>query len=227
MAQKIKPTTLRLGITIPWSSRWFLTKKSKYFLEEDHVIRVFIREQLKEAGLASLEIERTSDVVRVNIRASKPGLIIGRGGKGIEELREKLLKKLKALRVTNKVPTNFALNLNVEELKRTDVSAAVIGQQMAADIEKRQPYRKLLKRAIETTMQNRDVKGVKIRLSGRLNGAEISRADWLAKGRMPLQTLRANIDYAEVTSFNSYGTVGIKVWIYKGELFEEKNEGNQ
>ncbi len=225
MAQKIKPTTLRIGITLPWTSRWFLTRKSKYFLEEDYVIRRFINEKLKEAGIAGLSIERTSEVVRVNIVASRPGLIIGRGGKGIEELREKLLKKVKALRVTNKVSTNFALNLNIEELKRTDVSAAVVAQQIATDIERRQPYRKIMKRAVETTMQNRDVKGVKVKLSGRLNGAEISRTDWLANGRMPLQTLRANIDYAEATSFNSYGTVGVKVWINKGEVFEEKQEG--
>ena len=105
------------------------------------------------------------------------------------------------------------------------MSAAVVAQQIATDIERRQPYRKVMKRAVETTMQNRDVKGVKIKLSGRLNGAEISRTDWLANGRMPLQTLRANIDYAEATSFNSYGTVGVKVWINKGEVFEEKQEG--
>ena len=225
MARKINPNTLRLGITIPWSSRWFLTKKSKYFIEEDYMIREFVNEALKEAGIAALDIERTSDVVRVNIRASKPGFIIGRGGKGIDELREKLVRKIKKLRVANKVPTIFALNLNVEELKRTEISAAVIGQQIAAEIEKRQPYRKILKRSVESAMQNRDVKGVKIKLSGRLNGAEISRVEWLAKGRMPLQTIRANIDYAEVTSFNSYGTIGVKVWIYKGEVFEEKKEG--
>lgn len=227
MAQKIKPTTLRLGIAIPWSSRWFLTRKSKYFLEEDHMIRGFVNAAIKEAGVAGLVIERTSDVVCVNIRAAKPGLIIGRGGKGIEELREKLIRKVKALRVANKVPAMvFALNLNVEELKRTEISAAVTAQQIAFDIEKRQPYRKIMKRAVESAMQNREVKGIKIKLSGRLNGAEISRSDWLAKGRMPLQTLRANIDYAEATSFNSYGTVGVKVWIYKGDVFEEKSQEN-
>ncbi|MFA6365102.1 MAG: 30S ribosomal protein S3 [Candidatus Paceibacterota bacterium] len=222
MAQKINPNTYRLGITLPWASRWFFTRKSRYFLEEDHAIRVFIRGKIKDAGIAGLSIERTSDVVRVNIQAARPGLIIGRGGKGIEELRESLLKIVKKLRIENKVPLIFSFNLNVEELKRTDVSAGVLAQQIATDLEKRQPYRKLMKRAIESTMQNRDVKGIKIKLSGRLNGAEISRVDWLAKGRMPLQTLRAIIDYAEATSFNSYGTIGVKVWIYKGEVFDEK-----
>lgn len=224
MAQKIKPTTLRTGITLPWASRWFLNNKSKFFLQEDFVIREFVQKQLKEAGVAAVVIERTNEAVRVNILAARPGLIIGRGGKGIEELREKLIRKVKALRVANKVTGSLSLNLNVEELKRTEVSAAVLAQQIASDIERRQPYRKIMKRAVETTMQNRDVKGVKVRLSGRLNGAEISRADWMAQGRMPLQTLRAYIDYAEATSFNSYGTVGVKVWINKGEIFEEKKE---
>ena len=161
-------------------------------------------------------------MVRNEYFGNRPGLIIGRGGKGIEELREKLLRKVKALRKANKAPANFTLNLNIEELKRTEVSSAVLAQQIATDIERRQPYRKIMKRAVETTMQNRDVKGVKVKLSGRLNGAEISRTDWLANGRMPLQTLRANIDYAEATSFNSYGTVGVKVWINKGEISDEK-----
>ena len=220
MAQKVKPNAFRLGVTTNWSSRWFLNRNTKFFLEEDLAIREFIRERLKDAGIVSIDIERASDTIRVSIRAARPGLIIGRGGKGIEEMKEKLLRSLRKLRVANKIPTNFVLNLNVEELKRTEIAAAVIAQQIATDLERRQPYRKLMKRAIENAMQNRDIKGIKIKLSGRLNGAEISRAEWLAKGRMPLSTLRANIDYAEATSFNTYGTIGIKVWLYKGEIFD-------
>jgi len=222
MAQKVNPNAFRLGVTTTWSSRWFLNRNTKFFLEEDLAIREFIRERLKEAGIVSIDIERASDTIRVSIRAARPGLIIGRGGKGIEEMKEKLLRSLKKLRVANKIPTNFAFNLNVEELKRTEIASAVVGQQIATDLERRQPYRKLMKRAIENAMQNRDIKGIKIKLSGRLNGAEISRTEWLAKGRMPLSTLRANIDYAEATSFNSYGTIGIKVWLYKGEIFDAK-----
>lgn len=222
MAQKIKPNTFRLGITIPWQSRWFYRRGLRYFLEEDHLVRELIEKKILQAGIASIEIERAGDGIRVLIRAHRPGLIIGRGGKGIEELKNALLREMKKLRAKNRIPVNVSLNLNVEELKRTEVSAPVLAQQMAFDIEKRQPYRRVMKRYLESIMQNRDVKGGKIKMSGRLNGAEISRSDWLAKGKMPLQSLRADIDYGEATAFNSYGTVGIKVWIYKGDVFSEK-----
>ena len=227
MAQKVKPNAIRLGITCAWSSRWFLNRNTKFFLEEDLMIREFIRERLKEAGIVSIDIERASETIRVSIRAARPGLIIGRGGKGIEEMKEKLLKNLKKLRIKNNVPTKFSFNINVEELKRTEIASAVLGQQIATDLERRQPYRKIMKRAIENAMQNREIKGIKIKLSGRLNGAEISRTEWLAKGRMPLSTLRANIDYAEATSFNTYGTIGVKVWLYKGEIFDSKTKNKK
>ena len=222
MAQKINPHTFRLGITVPWSSRWFYKKSMRYFLEEDHAIRAAVMEKILQAGIASVVIERTSNALRVTINASRPGLIIGRGGKGIEELKDHVVKRVRKLRASRKVTGPVNLNLSVEELKRTDVSAAVTAQQIAFDIEKRQPYRKVMKRTLENIMQNHGVKGAKIKMSGRLNGAEISRHDFQAKGTMPLQTLRANIDYGTATAFNSYGTVGIKVWIYKGEIFSEK-----
>lgn len=220
MAQKIKPNTLRLGLTVPWSSRWFFKKPLKFYLEEDHLIRGVIRQKILQAGIAAVDIERLGDQLRISIKAARPGLIIGRGGKGVEELRQVLTRKITALRKENKRPLNFALNINIEELKRSDISAQVMAQQIAFDIEKRLPYRGVMKRSLEGIMQHREVKGAKIKLSGRLNGAEISRRDWLAKGQMPLQTLRANIDYGEATAFNTYGTVGVKVWIYKGEIFE-------
>jgi len=226
MAQKIKPTTLRLGITLPWQSRWFFKWSIGFFLEEDYLIRELIREKILEAGIAGIVVERTADAIRVNIRASRPGLIIGRGGKGIDEIRKLLEKEIRALRQKNHMARPFTLHLNVEELKRTEVSAPVVAQQIAFDIEKRLPYRRVMKRHLELMMQNRDVKGAKIKLSGRLNGAEISRTDWLAKGKMPLQTLRANVDYGEATAFNSYGTVGVKTWIYKGDIFE-KDKNNK
>ena len=222
MAQKVKPNALRLGITIPWSSRWFFKPSLKFFIQEDHLIRKIIGKRLLHAGIVSIHIERTGDRVRINIASSRPGLVIGRGGEGVETLRKEIMREMQELRRENKTPTKFTLALNVEELKRTEASAAVAAQQIVEDIEKRQPYRRILKRHLDTLMQNREVKGAKIRLAGRLNGAEISRRDWLAKGRMPLQTLRANIDYAESTAYCSYGVIGVKVWIYKGEIFQEK-----
>lgn len=224
MAHKIKPTTLRLGITMPWSSRWFMKRRGDcYFLEEDLMIRKVIQKKIMAAGIASIDVERAGgDGIRVNVRASKPGLVIGRGGKGIEDLRNELLKMIKEMRVKKGVSAKFTLNINIEELRRNEISAPVVGQQIAFEIEKRKPYRGVLKKTLETIMQTREVKGAKIKVSGRLNGAEISRVDWLAKGSMPLQNLRADIDYGEATAFNSYGTVGIKVWIYKGEIFTKK-----
>lgn len=226
MAQKVKPHAFRLGITVPWSNRWFFRRSLRYFIEEDYAIRTLIESRLKEAGIASIDIERTGDTVRVNIRASRPGFVIGRGGKGIDTLRVTVAEAVEALRKVNGVTKRVALALNVEELKRTEVSSAVVGQTIAAEIEKRKPYRMVMKRAIENVMQNHDVKGAKVKISGRLNGAEISRSDWLAKGRMPLQSLRAHIDYSEATAFNTYGTVGIKVWIYKGDIFTERKNSD-
>ncbi len=224
MAQKVKPNAFRLGITIPWSSRWFFKPSLRFFIQEDHLIRKIIKKKLIHAGIVSIEIERTGDRVRVNISSSRPGLVIGRGGEGVETLRKEIMQAMQKLRRENKMPTKFTFSVNVDELKRTEASAAVAAQQITEDIEKRQSYRRILKRHLDSLMQNREVKGAKIRLAGRLNGAEISRRDWLAKGRMPLQTLRANIDYAESTAFCSYGVIGIKVWIYKGEIFQEKKE---
>lgn len=222
MAQKIKPNAYRLGVTIPWSSRWFLKKSNKFFIEEDHLIRGIANKSIIQAGIAAIDIERAGDNIRINIRSAKPGLIIGRGGKGIEELKNKIQKALKKLRKKNNVSQNFSLNINIEELRRFEVSAPVVAQQLASDIERRLPYRRVMKRGLESIMQNREVKGAKIKIGGRLDGAEISRSDFLLKGKMPLSSLRSNIDYGEAVSHNTYGTVGIKVWIYKGEIFEEK-----
>ncbi len=222
MAQKIKPNSYRLGITVPWSSRWFFKRQTKFFLEEDHLIRGLVKKEILQSGVDEIEIERAGENVRINIRAAKPGLIIGRGGKGIEDLKNKIVRAVKKLRKKNNITQGLNININIEELKRFDVSAKVIAQQIAFDIEKRLPYRRVMKKNLETIMQTRGVLGAKIKIGGRLDGAEISRSDFLLKGKMPLSSLRSNIDYGEATSFNTYGTVGIKVWIYKGEIFEEK-----
>lgn len=220
MAQKINPNTFRLGITLGWQNKWFFKKSLKYFLEEDELIRKIATKKVLHAGIAGIEIERVGDDIKILVRASRPGLVIGRGGKGIEELRDEIVKNIKKLRTKNKKPLGFGMNINVEEFRRSDVSASVVSQQIAFDIEKRIPFRVTMKRNIGFLKQNKEIKGAKIRVSGRLNGAEISRSEWLIFGKMPLQTLRAKIDYGEATSFNTYGTVGIKVWLYKGEVFD-------
>lgn len=210
---------MRLGITKNWSSRWFKTKNFQPLLDEDLLIRKIIRAKIAAAGIAGIDIERTGDAIRITIKAAKPGLVIGRGGKGIEELTREIEKKLLNYRKGKKVP----LSVNVEELKKGDLSAAVLAQNIAWDLERRQPARRTMKKYLESIMQNREIKGAKIKLSGRIDGAEIARREWLAKGLMPLQTLRADIDYGMATAFTASGTVGIKVWLYKGEIFNNAN----
>lgn len=225
MGQKIKPFSYRLGIITNWTSRWMPKNlKFKDQLEEDVVVRRIINDKIGLAGISKIEIERGADnTYKIFIKAAKPGLVIGRGGKGIEELSKTVDVGLKKLfRKRGKPALQFSISLNVEELKRTEISAQYVAQQIAWDLEKRLPFRRTMKRHLEATMQNREVKGAKIRLSGRLGGNEIARREWLAKGKLPLQTIRANIDYGEATAFNAYGTVGVKVWINKGEVFAAK-----
>ncbi len=193
-------------------------------MEEDHLIRRVINKEILQSGIAGVEIERTGENIRITVKSSKPGLIIGRGGKGVEELKNKIYKEIKKLRRKNKVTQTPALNINIEELRRFDVSAQVTAQQLAYDIEKRLPYRRVMKKGLEAIMQNREVKGAKIKMGGRLDGAEISRSDSMLKGKMPLSSLRSNIDYGEAVAYNTYGTVGVKVWIYKGEIFDENKK---
>lgn len=222
MGQKIQPFKYRLGIIKNWNSRWMPKNLNfKNYLEEDLIIRKIVHEKIGLAGIVLIEIERgTDNSFKIFIKAAKPGLVIGRGGKGIEDLSKSVESALKALFTKRKTDkTKFAIKLNVEELKRSELSAQYIAQSIAWDMEKRLPYRRTLKKYIESAMQSRDIQGVKIKVSGRLDGNEIARREWLAKGKLPLQTLRANIDYGEATSFNSYGSVGVKVWLYKGDVF--------
>ncbi|MDP2705825.1 MAG: 30S ribosomal protein S3 [bacterium] len=222
MAHKINPISFRIGIVLPWTSRWFFRKSLRVFLQEDVLIRDFIKSKILAAGIDAIEIERVGQQIKVNIRAARPGLIIGRAGKGIDDLRRLLMQKVNRLRKEKGLPINPLININIEELKRFEVSAKVIAQQIAFDIEKRMPYRGVMKRTLSNVMQYKEVQGAKIKIGGRLNGAEISREDSLSNGQMPLQTLRANIDYGEATSYNTYGTIGVKVWIYKGEIFDKE-----
>lgn len=224
MGHKINPLSFRIGITKNWSSRWFFSLNKKIggkfayakFLEEDEVIRNTINEKIDKAGITAILIERTSDKLKVKIKAAKPGFIIGRGGKGIEDLTVLIEKRLGKLR-GSKEPIN--LSMDVEELKRSEISSVYVAQQIAWDLEKMTGFRRTIKKYLEQLSQSRDVKGAKILVSGRLDGAEIARRETLKFGALPLQNLRADIDYGEVTAFTTYGTIGIKVWLYKGEVF--------
>ena len=226
MGQKINPNSYRLGITKNWPVRWFLKGGYPQFLEEDEAIRNTINKLIVLAGVADIQIERTQGNLRVFIRAARPGLVIGRGGKGMEDLQKAVSLALQKVRKTR---SKVALSLNVEELKRSEVSAKYTAQQIAWDLEKRMPFRRTMKKYVEQVQQNKDVKGVKVFLSGRLDGNEIARRERLVRGSLPLQTLRADIDYGRVTAKTTYGTIGVSVWVYKGEIFEkeEKKEENR
>ena len=217
MGQKINPLSFRLGITKNWPVRWFLKGKYAKYLEEDEAIRKVIKKKIGLAGISAIEIERTQGNLRVFIKAARPGLIIGRGGKGVEDLNKAIAD---AVRKVRKSKAQVALSVNVEELKRSEISAVYVAQQIAWDLEKRMRFRRTMKKYIEQVVQNKEAKGVKIFLSGRLDGNEIARREWLARGSLPLQTLRADIDYGKATAFTTYGTIGIRVWIYKGEIFK-------
>jgi len=211
MAKKIHPIGFRLGITKNWKSRWFSLKNISSYLKQDVAIRTFLNKHLKTAGLESVEIERFANDLNIIIRVAKPGLLIGRGGAGVENLKKEIDKILK------KFGSKATVKLQIEEVKNPDLSAVIIGQFVANNIEKRVPYRKVLKRAIERVMSHKEAKGVKIALAGRIDGAEIARREWLSAGKLPLNTLRSDVDYAEVKAHTIYGVLGIKVWIYKGE----------
>ncbi len=219
MGNKVNPTGIRLGITTGWQSRWFGVKKLyREQLRKDVEIREFIVKQWKSAAIAAIEVERTSGQVRLLIQTSRPGVLIGRGGSGIEDLTRIIKRKFFANRK--------AVNLKVEviEVKEADANAMLVAQQVAEQLEKRMPFRRVLKTMLDKIEANKGVQGAKIEVSGRLGGAEMSRKEWLSRGKIPLHTLRADIDFARYEANTVYGKIGVKVWIFKGEKFVEVAE---
>lgn len=217
MSQKINPKSYRIGINKKWNSRWFNLKEMPKLLEEDYKIREFIKNKAKSCRIESVDIERRAKDIKIIIKTARPGLLIGRQGQGIE-LLQKGLSKL--------VNSKSEINISVEEIKHPELSSQVIAQNIAEDIEKRMPYRRILKQYLSKIMQRKEVKGAKIMLSGRLDGIEIARNEWLKEGRLPLSTIRADIDYGFAEAHCTYGVIGIKVWIYKGEKFFDSENKN-
>lgn len=210
MGQKVNANSLRLNITDTWKSRWLSKTNFSKYLAQDTKIRAFLANELKKAGLVRIDIERFGTTIGVTVKTTKPGMIIGKGGGGIEDLKKKVIKNL---------GEKIDLKMNIEEVKDASLQSLVIAQNIADQIEKRIAFRRAMKQAIEQVMEAGAL-GVKIECAGRLGGAEIARSERLFKGKLPLHTLRANIDFARVTAFTTYGTIGIKVWINKGEVFE-------
>lgn len=214
MGQKINPTSLRTGIQKDWASTWF-GGRNKYipYLKDELKVRDYLDRKLKGMGVADIRLERGSDILNVIITTSRPGLLIGRGGTGIEELKKAINTLLKK---------KISIRLEVQEFRNPEESAKVMAESIVEQIEKRIPFRRLMKQSLTKIMTSRAVKGAKIYMGGRLDGAEIARAEHLEEGSLPLQTLRADIDYAKATAHTTFGTIGVKVWIYKGEKFEDK-----
>jgi len=223
MSHKVHPKIFRIRGIEDWLSHGFYGKTPFKSIKEDFFIRSFLTEKLKEMSVEKIEIERYTNKTSVIIHSARPGLIIGRGGEGIEKIRLELLKDVfRKNKLGLKELSELAkrLKLEVKEVGNPWTSAVLVNQWIAQRIEKRTPFRKTIKQAIEKVMGNKTVKGVKILVSGRLDGAQIARSEWLEKGRLPRQTIRADIDYALGEARCTYGTVGIKVWIYKGDKFE-------
>lgn len=219
MSHSVHPYSHRLGVIKDWKSRWFSTgKKYKDFLRADTTLREYLEKKMRGQYVGSIEMERNDKTFRLIIKTSRPGVVIGRSGEGSIKLRNDILKFSKRHKLA--IPEDF--KLDVEEIKSPESNAAVVAQMMAEGLEKRMPFRRVMKQTIEKVMANRDVKGVRLYCGGRLGGAEIARSEEMKKGRIPLQTLRADIDYAQEKAHMTYGDIGIKVWIYKGEVFAAK-----
>jgi small subunit ribosomal protein S3 len=219
MSHTVHPYAHRLGIIRDWKSRWFGTKgKYKENLKADVLIYEYLRKRLKGAFVNSIEMERSAKNFRIIIETSRPGLIIGRSGEGMNKLRGDILKFMGR----NNVSPKEELKIDIKEVKSAESSAMIAAQMVAEGLEKRMPFRRVMKQMIEKAYANRDVKGVKITLSGIMGGSNMARAETKKVGRIPLQTLRADIDYAFYEAILPLGKIGIKVWIYKGEVFAKK-----
>ena len=213
MGQKVSPHGLRVGIIKDWSSKWYANKQNfADYLVEDNKIRKYLKETLKTAGISSINIERKGTEVKVNVMAAKPGMIIGKAGAQIEEIKKKLEKM-----------TSKTVSLNIVEIKNIDMDATLVAESIASALERRISFRKAMKQAMAKTMKA-GAKGIKTQVSGRLGGAEIARAEHYSEGTIPLQTLRADIDYGFAEALTTYGIIGVKVWIYKGDILPAKKE---
>lgn len=215
MGQKINPIGFRVGVIRDWESKWYADKDYADNLIEDINIRKFIERKLADASVSTVEIERAANKVNISIHTAKPGMVIGKGGSEVESLRKEL----------NKL-TNKQIHINIVEIKQPDLDAKLVGESIAKQLESRVAFRRAQRQATTRTMRS-GAKGIKTQISGRLNGADIARKEWHTEGTVPLHTLRADIDYAWVEARTTYGQLGIKVWIYRGEVLPgRKNESN-
>lgn len=211
MGQKVHPYGFRLGITKNWRSRWFAKQDYSKLLHEDLELKESLLARLKAAGVSSIEVDRPGNKLRITIRTSRPGIIIGRKGAEIEKLKSDLAKK-----------TKREIFIDIQEVHRPELDAQLVSESIALQLEKRVAFRRAMRKAVDSALRF-GCKGIKVRVSGRLNGAEIARSEWYLQGQLPLHTLRADIDYGFSEAQTTYGVIGIKVWIYKGEVLDGAN----
>src|SRR4030043_1204626 len=212
MGQKVNPNGLRLGINKGWQSRWFATKDYAKLLKEDIIIRNIIEEQLGDAGVSKIEIERTEEEVKVDMYTSKPGIVIGRRGANINDIRDLIEKK-----------TGSIIQLNIIEIKKPELVAKLVAEGMASQLMGRVSFRKAMKKAVSLCMKA-GAKGIRVQCAGRLGGAEMARTEWYREGRVPLHTLRADIDFGFAEANTTFGKIGVKVWVYLGDVLLDKAE---
>lgn len=212
MGQKVHPKGLRIGIIKDWDARWYADKDYTELLHEDIKIRRFLKQTLYSAGIPRIEIERAANNIRIYLHAAKPGIVIGRGGSEVEKLRQQLEEM-----------TGKRVSINIIEVKKPELEAQLVAENIAAQLEKRVAFRRAMKQAVSRTMRM-GAEGVRVAISGRLGGAEIARTEWYSEGKVPLHTLRADIDYGFAEALTTYGKIGVKVWIYKGEVLPEAKE---
>ncbi len=209
MGQKVHPIGIRLGITKDWSSKWYADSKTyPQFLQMDLKVREFLQKKLAQASISRIQIERPARNAHITIHTARPGLVIGKKGEDIERLRREVSTMMK-------VPAH----INIEEVRKPELDATLVAQSIAQQLERRIMFRRAMKRAVQNTMRL-GAQGIRINVAGRLNGAEIARSEWVREGRVPLHTLRADIDYGVAEAHTTYGVIGVKVWIFKGEVFD-------
>ncbi|HMT94384.1 30S ribosomal protein S3 [Thiothrix eikelboomii] len=222
MGQKVHPTGIRLGIASDWRSKWYAEGKDyAEFLHKDLEVRAFLKKKLKEASVSRIQIERPAKSAFITIHTARPGMVIGKKGEDIEKLRADVAS-IMGLHVNN-------VKLNIEEIRKPELDAQLVAESITSQLERRIMFRRAMKRAVSNAMRLGAL-GIKVSVAGRLNGAEIARTEWYREGRVPLHTLRADIDYATAEALTTYGIIGVKVWIFKGEVFDleqkQSNSGN-
>lgn len=214
MGQKVHPYGFRLGVTKTWRSRWFAKQDYSKLLHEDLQLKESLLSRLKAAGISSIEVDRPGNKLRITIRTSRPGIVIGRKGAEIEKLKGDLAKK-----------TKREVFIDIQEVHRPELDAQLVSESIALQLEKRVAFRRAMRKSVDSALRF-GCKGIKVRVSGRLNGAEIARSEWYLQGQLPLHTLRADVDYGFSQAYTTYGVIGVKVWIYKGEVLEGANRRN-